>query len=164
MLIEPSRSWRSIDLGPILSGQWSPPQPAVGARRDGIGLFYPRKMHSVASESEAGKTWLAISTAYHELRQGNSVLYIDFEDDENGIVGRLLTFHTPHEWIRERFHYKRPTQSVNTEINLADLYETVEQHNPTLAVIDDQTGRTTMRPRGNFLRRRRPPLPPRRHQ
>lgn len=58
MLIEPSRSWRSIDLGPILSGQWSPPQPAVGARRDGIGLFYPRKMHSVASESEAAKPGL----------------------------------------------------------------------------------------------------------
>src|SRR5690348_11494029 len=78
VMIEPSRSWRSIDLGPILSGQWVPPQPAVGARRDGIGLFYPRKMHTVASESEAGKTWLVISAAYHELQQGNSVLYIDF--------------------------------------------------------------------------------------
>lgn len=90
---------------------------AAGSRRS------PRRHRTVLSAQNAqrgqrirgSKTWLAISTAYHELQQGNSVLYIDFEDDENGIVGRLLTFHTPHEWIRERFHYKRPTQSVNTD-------------------------------------------------
>jgi hypothetical protein len=134
-----NRSWQSVDLEAVVSGEWKPPKPSVGGRRDGIGLFYPGKMHTVASESEAGKTWFVIAAAFDELRKGSSVLYIDFEDDENAIVGRLLTFQAQPEWIRERFHYKRPTESVNTVVNLADLMETIETHTPTLAVIDGIT-------------------------
>jgi hypothetical protein len=47
---------------------------------------------------------LILAAAFEELRDGNHVLYIDFEDDEGGVVGRLLTLQTPAEWIRKRFH------------------------------------------------------------
>lgn len=84
------RSWQRVDLANVLSGDYTPPKPTVGARSDGVGLFYPGRVHSVASESEAGKTWLALQAAKGELAAGNAVVYIDFEDDEAGVVGRLI--------------------------------------------------------------------------
>jgi hypothetical protein len=133
------RSWQTVDLEEILAGEWRPPKPVVGQRSDGIGLFYPGKIHTVASETEAGKTWFLLAAAFDEVQQGNSVAYIDFEDDVGGIVGRMLTLQTPHEKLRKYFHYIRPTQSVNSEIHLADLHDTIEAYEPTLAVIDGIT-------------------------
>jgi hypothetical protein len=138
------RPWRPVDLEPVLSGQWKPPEPTVGKRTDGVGMFYPGKLHTVSSESEAGKTWLLIITAFEELRAGNAVIYLDFEDDEGGVVGRLLTLQTPHEWIRERFHYLRPTNPLGARGNLDDLHDIVTTHRPTLAVIDGVTEAMTM--------------------
>lgn len=142
--IDAPRSWRPVDLDAVLSGSWKPVQPTVGRRRDGVGMFYPGKLHTVASESEAGKTWLILTAAWEELRRGNHVLYIDFEDDEGAVVGRLLTLQAPFEWIREQFHYVRPTESITAAINLADLADILATHNPVLAVIDGVTEAMTM--------------------
>lgn len=107
-------------------------------------MFYRGKLHTVSSESEGGKTWLILGAAFEELRAGNHVLYVDFEDDEGGIVGRLLTLQTPAEWIRTRFHYLRPTESVAAPANLADLNDILVAHRPTLAVVDGVTEAMTM--------------------
>lgn len=133
------RSWKPVDLGPILSGNYRPPKPAIGQRSDGIGLFYPSKVHTLASESEAGKTWLVLAAAFNEVKAEKHVLYTDFEDTEEGIVGRLLNFGLAPDVIGHHFHYVRPTQSVNTDVNVADLTETVQAYRPTLAVIDGVT-------------------------
>lgn len=138
------RSWQTVDLEPVLSGDWKPAQPTVGRRQDGVGMFYRGKLHTVSSESEAGKTWLILIAAFEELRAGNHVVYLDFEDDEGGIVGRLLTLQTPAEWIRARFHYLRPTESVAAAANLADLNDLLVAHRPTLAVVDGVTEAMTM--------------------
>ena len=45
---EIERSWREIDLAPILAGEHNPPKPIVGQRSDGVGLFYPSKVHTLA--------------------------------------------------------------------------------------------------------------------
>ncbi len=84
------RTWAPVDLSDVLDGRYEPPRPTVGARADGAGLFYPGRMHTISSESEGGKTWLALAAAQHELHNGNAVIYLDFEDDEGGVVGRLL--------------------------------------------------------------------------
>jgi len=136
-------SWRPVDLGPVLSGQWKAPKPTVGARTDGIAVFYPSKVHTVASETEAGKTWLALAVAGTELRAGNTVLYIDFEDDEGGVVGRLLALRVAPKVIAEKFHYLRPTAPVGSPANLVDLQQILDLR-PTLAVIDGITEAMTM--------------------
>jgi hypothetical protein len=82
---------------------------------------------------------MVIAASFHEMKAGHHVLYIDFEDDEGGIAGRLLTLQLPADMILKQFHYLRPKQSVNTEVNLADLFDTLETHNPLLAVIDGIT-------------------------
>ena len=49
------RSWEPVDLGPVLEGNWRPPEPSVGLRDDGKGMFYPGKCHTVIGETEGGK-------------------------------------------------------------------------------------------------------------
>jgi hypothetical protein len=132
-------TWRRVDLGAVLSGQWEPSEPTVGRRTDGVGIFYPGKVHSVASESEAGKTWLALAAA---AACGGPVLYIDFEDDEGGVIGRLLTLQVAPEVIAEKFYYLRPTTPL-TVANLVDLQQILDLK-PTLAVIDGITEAMTM--------------------
>jgi hypothetical protein len=138
------RSWRPVDLTDVLEGTWQPPEPSVGRRSDGAGIFYAGKVHTVSSESEGGKTWFALSVAIDELLGGNHVLYLDFEDDEGGIVGRLLTLGANRETIRERFHYLRPEDPLGTGTHLDDLTDILRSYRPTLAVLDGVTEALTV--------------------
>ncbi|OFB43308.1 hypothetical protein BA059_03730 [Mycolicibacterium sp. (ex Dasyatis americana)] len=101
-------------------------------------MFYPGKLHSVASESEGGKTWLACAAAAHEIRKENHVVYVDFEDDAGGIVGRLLMMQVPPEQIRQFFHYHRPMEPMKLGEPWEDVKASLELH-PTLAVVDGVT-------------------------
>lgn len=131
------RTWAPQDLRSVLDGSYKPPQPSVGRRDDGVGLFYPGRMNSVASESEAGKTWFALIACLQEINDGNHVLYIDFEDDAGGVVGRLLCLGAVPGDILERFHYVRPENQLGP-VDAVDL-GTVLELNPTLAIVDGVT-------------------------
>lgn len=131
------RTWAAQDLTSVLDGSYRPPQPTVGRRDDGVGLFYPGRMNSVASESEAGKTWFALIACLQEINDGNHVLYLDFEDDAGGVVGRLLCLGARPADVLERFHYVRP-ENTPSDIDLLDL-ATVLEHSPTLAIVDGVT-------------------------
>lgn len=131
------RTWGAQDLRSVLDGSYKPPQPSVGRRDDGVGLFYPGRMNSVASESEAGKTWFALIACLQEINDGNHVLYLDFEDDAGGVVGRLLCLGARPDDVLERFHYVRPENNPS-DIDLIDLAMVLE-HSPTLAIVDGVT-------------------------
>ncbi|MFE2132264.1 DNA primase [Streptomyces sp. NPDC059466] len=131
------RTWAAQDLRSVLDGTYKPPQPTVGRRDDEVGLFYPGRMNSVASESEAGKTWFALIACLQEINDGNHVLYIDFEDDAGGVVGRLLCLGGVPADILERFHYVRPENQMGP-VDAVDL-EAVLQLQPTLAIVDGVT-------------------------
>lgn len=133
------RPWQPVDLTGVLNGTYRPPMPTVGRRSDGVGLFYPGREHAIVSESEAGKTWFVLSAAADEMNTGNHVVYLDFEDDEGGIVGRLITLGIDRDTIRDRFHYLRPSDALNTGINLDDLHRTLDAYSPTLGVLDGVT-------------------------
>ncbi|MET8401419.1 AAA family ATPase [Streptomyces sp900116325] len=131
------RTWAAQDLTSVLDGSYAPPQPSVGRRDDGVGLFYPGRMNSVASESEAGKTWFALIACLQEINDGNHVLYLDFEDDAGGVVGRLLCLGAHPATVLEFFHYVRPENSPS-DIDLIDLAAVLET-SPTLAIVDGVT-------------------------
>jgi 5S rRNA maturation endonuclease (ribonuclease M5) len=137
-------SWLPVDLGPALEGDWQPPQPTVGQRTDGRGLFYPGKSHAIISETEAGKTWFALAACYDEINADRHVLYVDFEDDQGSIAGQLLTMGALHEKVLEFFHYIRPEEPLGNGANLAILRDVVERYHPTLAVVDGVTEAMTM--------------------
>lgn len=129
--------WQRIDLGPVLDGTHRPPQATIGRRDDGAGMFYPGRVHSVSGEPEAMKTWFMLATSAAELALGNSVAYIDFEDDEGGITSRLLALGVPAQDIRQRFYYFRPDGPLG-DAGRAALAPYL-QPPTTLAVIDGVT-------------------------
>lgn len=132
-------SWWPIDLRPVLVGSWQRPEPTVGLRDDGKGLFYPTRNHSIISETEGGKTWLALCASIDEMHAGNHVLYVDFEDDEGSITDRLLALGVGRETITAQFHYIRPEEPITTGKSLNDLREIVTNYRPTLDVLDGIT-------------------------
>jgi len=134
-----SRSWRPVDLAAVLDGGWQSPEPTVGRRDDGIGLFYPGKSHTVSSETEAGKTWFALAAVLDEINAGHHVVYLDFEDDEGSIGGRLVYLGAHRDTIRDRFHYVRPVDPIGVGANLDDLRHLLATYTPTLGVVDGIT-------------------------
>jgi hypothetical protein len=132
-------TWRPVDLTDVLEGRYQPPHPTVGMRADGVGLFYPGRLHTVSSESEAGKTWLLLWACLTELRRGNHVLYIDFEDEEGGVVSRLMTMGGTPEVIGPYFHYMRPEEPLDRGDTRKELREMIMEWRPTLATLDGVT-------------------------
>jgi Bifunctional DNA primase/polymerase, N-terminal/AAA domain len=140
----PEQTWLPADLTDVLDGTWKTPQPTVGRRSDGVGLFYRGKQHTAASESEGGKSWLLLTVARDEICSGHHVAYIDFEDDRGPVVGRLLALGVNPECIRGYFHYIRPESPLTIPINRADLDAMMAEYAPTLAVVDGVTEAMTM--------------------
>jgi hypothetical protein len=105
----PMSSWRPVDITAVLDGTRVQPVPEIGRRQDGVRMFYRGKEHSVASEPECGKTWWLLLQVVDVLIEGGRVVYVDFEDDENTIVGRLLMLGClPTHLSPATFRYVRP--------------------------------------------------------
>lgn len=78
-----------IDAAGILTGDYRPPAPTRGGRRDdGLHLLYPAAVNGLVGDPETGKTLIAAACAADELFQGGSVLWIDL--DHNGPSATLL--------------------------------------------------------------------------
>lgn len=131
------RSWRPVDVTAVLAAGCDPPEPSVGARSDGVGLLYPGRVHSLAAESEGGKTWLALAVCMSELRAGRRVAYVDFEDAAEGVIGRLVAMQATPEDLHG-LAYVAPTQPLGAGIHRDDLLALLEGR-PSLLVIDGVT-------------------------
>ena len=138
------RTWRPVDLSDVLNGAWTPPEATVGARSDGVGLFYRAKAHTVAGESEGLKTWLALSASQDELRKGEHVVYVDFEDDAGPLVGRLLAMGCAPDRLASHFHYIRPESPLSQVPGKDDLEGLLHDLRPSLAVVDGVTEGMTL--------------------
>jgi hypothetical protein len=137
-------SWAPVDLTAILDGTYRPVLPTVGQRNDGVGLFYPGRIHTVASESEAGKTWFALLACRDELGRGQTVLYIDFEDDEVGVVNRLLAVGASRVEIAAGFRYVRPEEPVTVGRGWTLVADLLADVNPSLCITDGVTEAMSM--------------------
>jgi hypothetical protein len=71
------------------------------------------------------------------------VLCLDFEDDENGVAGRLLTLQVKSDTIATQFHYVRPEAPL-VGAALRDLDEQVHDYPCTLAILDGVTEAMTL--------------------
>ncbi|MFH9403302.1 DnaB-like helicase N-terminal domain-containing protein [Streptomyces sp. NPDC017638] len=130
--------WSFSDLTPVLDGTHKPAQPIVGARDDGIGLFYPGRVNGIQGESEAGKSWVALISCLTEINRGNHVVYLDFEDSEEGVVSRLLLIGANPRDIAQQFHYVRPG-TTPTEAALRAFIARIADLGPSLIIVDGVT-------------------------
>lgn len=135
----PERPWAAMDLGPLLasieSGEPLTPPPTILRRTDGQCLFYPGKIGSLSGEPESCKGWIVLAAALELIESGRHVLYIDCEDDQGSVIGRLFELGATADRIREFFHYVR-AEGAPTPDQLADL---VAAEDYALVVIDSLT-------------------------
>lgn len=129
-------SWKPRDVSAVLSGTFAMPEPDLGFRDDGQCMLYSGKEHSIASEPECGKTWWVLMQVRAVLADGGNVAYVDFEDDEGTIVGRL--HHTlgveAGALGPDRFRYVRPEGAPT-----AAMYAALLDFSPALVVLDGVT-------------------------
>lgn len=130
---DPLATWAPVDLGPYLAGEVARPVPTIGlARSDGLRLIYPGKEHTVIGEMECGKSWVLLACAASELRAGEHVAYVHFEESDPGdTVERLLALGVDGPTIRERLAFYGPEDRVTRE-RLATLLAT----EPSLVIYD----------------------------
>jgi hypothetical protein len=77
------------------------------------------------------------------MESGCHVFYIDFEDDQGGVAGRLLTLGVDPEVILDLFHYFRPEHPLQGA-HLVALCEELAQFRPSLAYVDGVTEAMTL--------------------
>jgi hypothetical protein len=128
-------SWAAVDLGPYLRGEVERPRPSVGAtREDGLCFLYPGREHACIGEMESGKSWFAIACAAAELRKGNRVEYIHFEEaDPQGTVDRLVGIGVSVERIQAGFTFRGPETPIT-----ADIVDEIRRVPPSLVILDGQ--------------------------
>jgi hypothetical protein len=106
-------TWTPVDLTDALEGI-DVPGPTMLARTDGVKLIYAGRTHQFAGESESCKTWAALLCVAQVLHGGGFVLWVDFEDDDRGIVSRLLSLGVSKFSIFAQFTYIRPDEPLCT--------------------------------------------------
>lgn len=105
----PSRpSWSPVDLSAYLDGTATAVEPSLMARTDGVKLLYPGHVHSVAGESESGKSMLMLAVAAQVLTDGGRVLFMDYESDPATVLDRLVKLGAPVDAVAERLDYVQP--------------------------------------------------------
>lgn len=108
-------TWTPVDLDPVLAGEHLDPPPAMLMRADGVFLLYDGAVHTISGESESGKTWLTLIAAIQLLADGDRVVFLDFEDRADRVIGRLLALGATPEQIRTHFAYIRPDRPLDDD-------------------------------------------------
>lgn len=138
--VQSSSTWRFEDLTQLAQGVDLPPTPTVFQREDGQGLFYQGAVNDVHGEPGCGKSLAMQAATAQQLKQGNHVLYVDYEDTARNVVKRLLLMGVSAEAIVERLHYVRPSGKNTGPTSVEGWRETIRLASEcTLTVIDGVT-------------------------
>lgn len=136
-------TWLAVDLADAVAGRDI--DPATILRRiDGIGLLYLGRVHWFQGEAESLKSLAAQVGVAEVLGDGNNALWIDYEDDDRGIVARLLSIGVDKDVLldRDRFRYVRPDEPLATPKGFTRHMTELQRHltHPWhLAIVDGVT-------------------------
>ena len=110
-------TWEPIDLGPYLRGESTNPEPTMGiVRSDGLRLIYPGREHTVLGETESGKTWFALACVVAEIIDGNTVVYIHYEESDPGsTIERLRMLGLTADTIAAQLRFVAPNRPIRGE-------------------------------------------------
>lgn len=111
----PTTTWSPVDLEPVLAGEHLDPPPTMLRRTDGIPLLYDGAVHTISGESESGKTWLLLLAALQLMETERNVVFLDFEDRADRVIGRLLALGATLPQLRTHFAYIRPDRPLDDD-------------------------------------------------
>lgn len=136
----PVATWKPLDLAGYLNGTIKPAQARLMARTDGVHLLYPGHVHSVAGESESGKSMLMLAVVVETIAAGGRVLFIDYESDPATVVDRLVKMGADPSELADHLDYVQPqTDPVNGPYLEASAWSAVKATRYELAVLDGVT-------------------------
>jgi hypothetical protein len=125
---ETTDSWLPINLATL--SDRPPIQPTLGQ----AGIAYPGKRHVFSGPQESAKTLAAYAIGLEVIRQGNTIIVIDFEMGKWDARDRLRELGaTDHDL--NSLHYLEPEEQATTA-HIARLLEL----QPTLVIIDAAAG------------------------
>jgi Bifunctional DNA primase/polymerase, N-terminal/AAA domain len=131
-------TWLPVDLGPYLDGTYVAIEPGIVHRADGIGMFYPGRVHWAHGESESGKSWIAQIAAMAVMASGGPVIYLDHESDPLEVIGRFRALGADNDMLTKQLAYIRPDSSARNEANW-EAFTALLESQPLLIVIDGVT-------------------------
>ena len=136
----PVATWKPLDLAGYLNGTIKPAQARLMARTDGVHLLYPGHVHSIAGESESGKSMLMLAVVVETIAAGGRVLFIDYESDPATVVDRLVKMGADPSELADHLDYVQPqTDPVNGPYLEASAWSAVKATRYELAVLDGVT-------------------------
>jgi len=127
---------RWADMTAALDG--AVPVPEVFPRTDGRASFYRGKVNAVVGESEGGKSLLVQAACAQALGDGESVVYLDFEDTPISVAHRLRSLGVEADAIATRFHYIQPEGFLPAS-ECEALLEALDLIGPAIVVVDGLT-------------------------
>lgn len=129
-------SWEPVDLRAHLNGSVEKPTPTMLRRADGKALIYPGRVTTLMGESGSGKSWLGgVHLVAEVIRSGGSCWIIDYEDQPDGVIGRLRAVGLSDDEIADNVVYLQPEVAFGIDARIA-MTEMLERRMPDVVVID----------------------------
>lgn len=112
--------------------------PTMLERKDGKCLIYPGRLHSIYGEPGHGKTWVALHLVREQLQRGNTVAYLDYDEDDAGksIALRLKSLGVSPQIVRESLRYLNPQGMGKSQEQWLKLKAQLRIWKPALVVVD----------------------------
>lgn len=129
------RNWKPADLAATLARGLTRPEPTLLRRTDGQYLLYPGRTHTIFGESGAGKTWLLYIAAAQLIAQGEHVIILDWEDDDNAYLMRMIALGLPGELVVANSTYY-PIATAATVDDLEEIDRLIAERGTVLVGID----------------------------
>lgn len=123
-----------------------PPTTELWRRTDGVGLLYPGMTHSIHGESESGKSMLAQAEVAVLLKQGQRVLYLDYEAEKGSVGERLNLMGVTREQRKRWLDYVKPERDYAATPGSRAAFEALMERDYALVVIDGVTEALTQAP------------------
>ena len=121
-----------VDFKPILEGGFKREMPSVCEAMPGKFLLYAGRLNEFHGESGIGKTNISLSIAARIMRAGGVVLFLDPEDNPNGIAQRFLSLGGDPADLLTRFKYVHNPEPAD----YPGLIEWAKQAKPTAVFLD----------------------------
>lgn len=125
---EPTDSWAPLNLNTL------PDKPPVQPTLGGVGIVYPGKRHVFSGPQESAKTMAAHAIGIEVVRDGGTLILIDFEMGAWDTRDRLKRFGATSDDLN-RVHYIEPSDPADDH-----TMERLLALHPTLVIVDAAAG------------------------
>lgn len=123
---------RFTDFKPIVESGFKRETPSVCEAMPGRCLLYPGRLNEFHGESGIGKTNISVAIASRIMEAGGIVLFLDPEDNPQGIAQRFIALGGNPDHLLTRFKYVHNPEPAD----YPGLIEWAKRHKPTAVFLD----------------------------